>query len=771
MKTSLPRLSWALALAASGAILQPVAAQHSAAREWNELLLDSIRHDLARPTVHARNLYHLSCAMWDAWATYDATAKTILFQEDHSGLGGNIDAMREESLSYASYEILKARFVNSPAFVTMAPQYDAKMIALGYSTTNPTTVGNSPAAIGNRIAQAVLAFGSMDNSNEANNYANLHYSPVNAPLIVALPGNPTLTDPNRWQPLALSFFIDQSGNPIPGGYPPFLSPEWGQVTPYSLSQKDLTVHERGGYDYWVFHDPGLPPEFGTPTEQYYKWGFEMVAAWSSHLDPTDGVMIDASPASVGNAMPLPADFTTFDQFYDFTNGGDIGTGHAINPATGMPYAPQMVPRGDYCRILAEFWADGPDSETPPGHWFTLLNYVSDHPQTVKKIGGTGPTVNDLEWDVKCYLALGGAMHDCAVASWGVKGWYDFLRPVSAIRYLADLGQSTDMLAANYNPNGITLHPGLIENVTFLTTAAGQRHAHLAGSEGKIALKAWRGPTAIVNPDTDEAGVGWILAENWWPYQRPSFVTPPFAGYVSGHSTYSRAGAVTMHMLTGDEFFPGGMGVFPCQQDQFLVFEDGPSVNVTLQWGTYYDASDQCSLSRIWGGIHPPCDDIPGRKIGQAIGEEAWLLSQKYYDGTAPEMATYETYGAGCAGSAGVVSLAAQPSGMPVPGSTMVVDVTNLPMAAANTVMFLGLTRPPSPLDLTPIGMGGCTLDTNIFATPVVPAAGGTAQWSLNIPDNPFWLGKSLYHQAFTLDLGVNTLGVTSSVAGRGLIGR
>ena len=46
-----------------------------------------------------------------------------------------------------------------------------------------------------------------------------------------------------------------------------------------------------------------------------------------------------------------------------------------------------------------------------------------------------------------------------------------------------------------------------------------------------------------------------------------------------------------------------------------MFEEGPSVDVVLQWATYRDASDQCSLSRIWGGIHPPADDIPGRIIG------------------------------------------------------------------------------------------------------------------------------------------------------------
>ena len=124
---------------------------------------------------------------------------------------------------------------------------------------------------------------------------------------------------------------------------------------------------------------------------------------------------------------------------------------------------------------------------------------------------------------------------------------------------------------------------------------------------------------FTDPGTDVAGVSWIRAALWFPYQRPSFVTPPFAGYISGHSTYSRAAAEVLTNLTGDPFFPGGMGEFVCPKNEFLVFEDGPSTALTLQWATYRDASDQCSLSRIWGGIHPPCDDIPGRLIGIKIG--------------------------------------------------------------------------------------------------------------------------------------------------------
>src|SRR5690606_18557981 len=109
-----------------------------------------------------------------------------------------------------------------------------------------------------------------------------------------------------------------------------------------------------------------------------------------------------------------------------------------------------------------------------------------------------------------------------------------------------------------------------------------------------------------------------------------------AGYISGHSTFSRAAAEVMTLVTGDPFFPGGMGEFHAPQNNFLVFEQGPSVDLTLQWATYRDASDQTSLSRIWGGIHPPADDIPGRHIGIKIGVDAFLLAERYFEGQPPD---------------------------------------------------------------------------------------------------------------------------------------
>lgn len=611
--------------------------EHSIARHWNEEVLHAIRNDFARPTVHGRNLYHISAAMWDAWAAYDTGTSDQIFHQEKL-TADDVEAARAEALSFAVYRIMRHRFLFSPGFIEIIDSINTLMDELGYDRSFISTDGDTPAALGNRIAASIISMGLADGANESGFYGNLFYQPVNEPLLPDFPGNPTITDPNRWQPLALEFFKDQNDNPIPTGYPAFLSPEWGDVTPFALHDDDVQARFRDGdshqWNVWV--DPGPPPLLNNSPEDSdrYKWGYEMVVIWSGHLDPSDGVMIDISPANFGNSvLPEVADET---DYYDFIEGGDWGEGHDINPATGLPYEPQMVPRGDYGRILAEFWADGPDSETPPGHWFTILNYVLDHPMHEDRFMGEGPILDQFEYDVKSYLVMGASMHDCAVSAWSVKGYYDYLRPVSAIRYMCDQGQCTDPLMPNFHPDGINLVDDQIEVVTADSIAPGGKHEHLAGDGtenlGKIAIKAWRGPDYITDEETDVAGVGWILAENWWPYQRPSFVSPPFAGYVSGHSVFSRSAAEVMTLLTGDEFFPGGMGVFEAPMNEFLVFEDGPSIDMELQWATYRDASDQTSLSRIWGGIHPPADDLPGRHMGTYIGPNAFTHARKVFNG-------------------------------------------------------------------------------------------------------------------------------------------
>ncbi|WP_442266410.1 T9SS type A sorting domain-containing protein [Tenacibaculum sp. ZS6-P6] len=604
---------------------------HSIARKWNEVLLEAIRKDFARPTVHARNLFHSSIAMFDTWALYNRSDSRPYFLEKYN-LPNNFDSTikteKNESIvktmSYAMYNLIKHRFEKSPRYFWTLANMNALMESLNLDINKiDLNFHDEPNAIslGNLIASVIIEFGLNDGSNEINGYSNEFYLPTNPFLIPTDSGNSTIINPDKWQPLSLRTFIDQSGN-IVHGVPDFLSPEWGNVVPFSLTEEDYVVKTKNGNKYKVYNDPNSPPLLSDNiTAEFYKWGFSLVSIWGSHLTSEDNTLVDISPGAMGNIniSDFPKNYNDYPNFYNLKNGGDIGKGRTINPITNTVYTPNLVKRGDYARVIAEFWADGPDSETPPGHWFTILNEKVSDQISNKKIAGYNKIIDDLEWDVKSYFLLGGAMHDAAISAWSIKGWYDYVRPISSIRYMVGLGQSTDNTLANYHENGIPLVEGLVEVVKTGDPLSGDQNQNV----GKIKLYTWRGHDYINNPSVEYAGVDWILGENWWPYQRPSFVTPPFAGYVSGHSTFSRAAAKVLTLLTGSEYFPNGMGTFLAKQNDFLVFEEGPSQDIELQWATYFDASDQSSLSRIWGGIHPPADDIPGRLIGEAVGEKAY----------------------------------------------------------------------------------------------------------------------------------------------------
>jgi hypothetical protein len=250
--------------------------------------------------------------------------------------------------------------------------------------------------------------------------------------------------------------------------------------------------------------------------------------------------------------------------------------------------------------------------------------MSDSPLLEKRIGGTGPVVDDLEWDVKMYLALNAATHDAACAAWSIKRFYDAWRPMSCVRYLGGLGQSSNPAAPSYNANGLPLITNVIELVTTASRNSG-RHAGLAA--GKIAVLAWPGetPQRLV-PN----GVRWIHADTWTTYQRSNFVVPAFPGYISGHSTFSRSAAEVLTELTGSPFFPGGLATYTITN---LANEKGPGQPVALRYATYYDAADGAGLSRIWGGIHPNADNMAGRRVGAQVGRAVWDLVKRYWDGS------------------------------------------------------------------------------------------------------------------------------------------
>lgn len=581
-----------------GCELQAGARGWSVARQWNEANLDAIRRDLPAPTVHARNLYHASAAMWDAWAAYDNDATGVFVDVDATG--DDLVAARHEAMSYAAYRVLEHRYLDSVGATETIPELDALMASLCFDIDVTSIEGDDPAAVGNRIAGVIIAAGLEDGSNEAEGYA-AEYDAANPPLVVSESGT-VMNDPNRWQPLQIDNMVSQNGILLDTGVQEFIDPHWGYVTGFALPPPPSNG---------VPIDPGPPPHVASTSDQQFKEDAVEVVAFSALLDPTDAPMVDISPATLGNN----------------SLGTQDGTGYDVNPVTGAPYEPAVVNEGDFGRVLAEFWADGPNSETPPGHWNTMANTASDLIGDDLLIRGEGEPVDRLEWDTKLYLALNGANHDAAIAAWGSKGYYDYVRPISMIRWMGGFGQSSDPAGSSYHRDGLPLTPGLVEVVTAESSAAGERHDHLSDHPGEVAVFAYKGN----QPDTEAeiGGVGWILAVDWVPYQSPTFVTPSFAAYVSGHSAFSRASAEVLTGFTGSAFFPGGLGEWRIDADS-LEFEAGTDAPVPLQWATYRDASDQAGLSRLYGGIHVRSDDFAGRRIGATVGEAAWVKAQEYY---------------------------------------------------------------------------------------------------------------------------------------------
>ncbi len=568
----------------------------SIARRWNEQILNAIRRDLPRPTVHARNLFHLSAAMWDIWAAYDNDAQGYLVDEQRTAT--DVAAAREEAISYAAYRLLSHRYGGAIGGDVSVSCFESFMQTLGYDTAFTFVTGDSPAAFGNRVAQAYIDAFADDGANEQNNYADPDgYTPSTPRLTVDQPGA-NADDPTMWQQIVLAQSVTQNGIPEGSGVRGYIGAHWGDVTPFALTRA------AAGVPYFELDGPA------TLDDELVQATVELVRK-SAELDASDGVMINISPGAYGN-NPL---------------GTNDGSGHTMNPVTGQPYAANMVRRGDFTRLLSEFWADGPASETPPGHWNTVANDMSDYPGFERRLFGTGDPLDPLAWDLHVYFAMNGALHDAAIAAWELKRTHLSARPITLIRALAARGQRTDPTGPSYHPEGLPLVDDLIEVITEETAAPGGRHAHLARYIGEIAVRSWRGePGDRVG---EIGGVGWIRGIEWIPYQRRTFVTPAFPGFVSGHSTFSRSAAEVLTELTGSAYFPGGLGGYTLDPG-WLTFEQGPTATVELQWATYYDAADQAGQSRLWGGIHVVHDDFSGREVGDAVGRAAVDRARDYY---------------------------------------------------------------------------------------------------------------------------------------------
>ncbi|NEP81636.1 MAG: calcium-binding protein, partial [Okeania sp. SIO3B3] len=110
------------------------------------------------------------------------------------------------------------------------------------------------------------------------------------------------------------------------------------------------------------------------------------------------------------------------------------------------------------------------------------------------------------------------------------------------------------------------------------------------------------------------------------YQTPgSDPSPPFAEYVSGHSTFSAAAAEILQLFTGSDDF-GASITFQAGESRF---EPGvtPEAPLTLEWETFSEAADEAGISRLYGGIHFEDGDLNGGELGQQVAESVWQETQ------------------------------------------------------------------------------------------------------------------------------------------------
>lgn len=222
---------------------------------------------------------------------------------------------------------------------------------------------------------------------------------------------------------------------------------------------------------------------------------------------------------------------------------------------------------DEHKMIAEYWADGPHSELPPGHWDLFAQFVSRRDRHSERRNG-------LDSDVKLFFALTNAIFDASICCWDNKRAFGSVRPITAIRYLFQ----------------------------------GQR------------VWAWAGPLR---------GTQLIRGEDWFPYQASTFPTPPFPEYSSGHSTFSAAGAEILRLFTRSEKF-GARVTFPAGSSKFEPGAV-PASDLTLTWATFKDAADQAGMSRRYGGIHFGQGDLDGRTAGRLVAQQAWTKATRYFN--------------------------------------------------------------------------------------------------------------------------------------------
>ena len=252
---------------------------------------------------------------------------------------------------------------------------------LGYDSTDQSRNPETPAGVGNLMADAILAFRHADGSNQTAVMPMAMDNPTPTPLATCLPtrsARPASTLKNGHQSGFLSTVLPETAVKVQK----FLTPQWIEVTPFALSS---------------------PDQFRTEAPQPFLLVDGTTDLENATITLTDGTELDINKSLIGSV---------------------------INPAF-ISQAEALVETSanltDDEKLIAEFWEDANGTAFPPGTWLTFGQYVSARDN------------HSLDQDAQLFLALSNAIFDAGIATWDAKVHYDYVRPVRAIRELGQLG--------------------------------------------------------------------------------------------------------------------------------------------------------------------------------------------------------------------------------------------------------------------------------------------------------------------------------------------
>jgi hypothetical protein len=375
--------------------------------DWNAAALGEVRLSKALrngPPMVARALAIAHTCMYDAWAAYDAVAvgTTDIHGTRRRPAAERTDANKAEAISVAAYRCLTNLYPGADPATRLGAALRTALSLPPDADLTPKTSNmdpSTPAGIGNIAGQAVIDDRRHDGSNQ---YGDL--APAPCP-----PGIP-------WaMPCAAAAYGQTSANPTQtGAYADFLAADYSPYAPTNslmgYCNPLVAVCERQDI---------VDPNHWQPL--IFSNGQACLDANAGTEETCPGIQVFIGPHW---ERVKPFALTSASQFDNkaFIPPPNYSKNHGqyMKDVEAMIKYSRDLDTGK--KLIVEYWADGPSSELPPGHWGLFAQFVSqrDH--------------HTIDEDVKMFFAMHNASFDAGIVAWHTKRRFNGVRPITAVRH-------------------------------------------------------------------------------------------------------------------------------------------------------------------------------------------------------------------------------------------------------------------------------------------------------------------------------------------------